>query len=211
MFVLWQPTIYSAAYTFEDSVCILMVDDTVNFPFSPPYFGCQHVLLWYFLSLMPLPRPSGSSVPRYSKLIRPIKLTLLEMHSKAVQQVSRWSDYASLLAVSKGEHWGEFEGGKALSPRDFLNCCRPGPGFCEVESGLLIKGWATGVFGRCGVLFTLELLQSSFTGILRKRQAGRVPLNSPPQQREDYLNGSGGAECRVNVKWGDGCGRQRGR
>lgn len=73
------------------------------------------------------------------------------------------------------------------------------------------KGWATGVFRRCWVPFTLKLPQSRFIGILRKRQEGRAPLNSPPRQREGSLNGSGGDEFWVNVKWGDGGGRQQKR
>ncbi len=95
------------------------------------------------------PPPPGSTVSRYSKLVWPIKLTLLELHSKAVQQVSRWSDYAP-LAASKGEHWGEFEGGKALPPGDCLNCVRAGPGFCRVESSLLIKAEPQECLGGAG-------------------------------------------------------------
>lgn len=115
------------------------------------------------------------------------------------------------LAVSMWEHWVEFKGGESSPSWGPSELCRSRTGVLQGGTQPADKGWATGVFGRCWLLFTLKLPQSSFTGILRKRQAGRAPLNSPPQEREDYLNGSGGDECRVNVKWGDGSGRKRRR
>lgn len=54
--------------------------------------------------------------------------------------------------------------------------------------------------GGAGGYSHLELPQSGFIGILGKWHAGRAPLNSSPHQREDYLNGSGGTACWVNVK-----------
>lgn len=49
-----------------------------------------------------------------------------------------------------------------------------------------------------GVLFRLKPRQSRFMGILIKHQEGMAL----PQRWEGYLNGSGGDEFLVNVKWG---------
>lgn len=96
-----------------------------------------------------------------------------------------------------GGDWGGFKQGKALPPGDCLNCVRVAPGFNRVEHSLLIKAEPTGVFGRYWVLFTLELPQSSFTRILRKWQAGRAPLNSPPSKgRTSWM-----AQERMNAEW----------
>lgn len=102
-------------------------------------------------------------------------------------------------------------GGKALPPGDWLNRVGAGLRFRWVERSLLIKAEPQECLGGAWHYSPWRYRQSIFTGILRKRQEGRAPLNSPLQHREGYLNGSGGDEFWVNVKWGSGGGRQRRR
>lgn len=82
-------------------------------------------------------------------------------------------------------------------------------GFCRLESRLLIKAEPQECFGGVRWLIHLEATAEQFHWDLKKAAGRQSPFEiTTPSKREDYLNGSGGAACWVNVKWEDGSGRQ---
>lgn len=141
--------------------------------------------------------------PRGSALIWRIKRTLLELHSKAHQQISRWSDYAPSSLCPK-EALGRVWRRKALPLEDYLNCFRAGRWWwwcCCVVSSLMIKTVSTGVW-EVQVGIHLWATAERFHWDLKKNamQAESLWIHHHTKRRH-FLNG---ASCCVNAKWGDG-------